>query len=166
MFDHRRLVLNFNDRLLVVRLYLNVRLTTYRIPPQVKLFQRLPRNCDSLLSDVLVAEPLSCVVALVLVATDEVKALLEGGPALCAFLFMLRRGLHFGLQSEWKHFELVFVLVLKQCLWRLLGPFCLVPLRHDLYSRLYLISPSHLLVCLIMHVLSLVVFWNETYELI
>lgn len=90
LFDHWSVIFNFDDWLFVVRLDFDIRFATDRVASEIKIFQGFPRNGNTLLGDMLIAEPFTSVVALVLVASDEIKALLEGFVALVTeLLFVL-----------------------------------------------------------------------------
>jgi hypothetical protein len=62
----------------------------------------------------LIAEPFASVIALILITSDEIEALLEGSIALCALLFFLSGGLHLGLKAKRKYLKLVFKLIFEQ----------------------------------------------------
>lgn len=113
-----------------------------------------------------ITEPFSSIVALVLIATNEIESLLKRGITLGTKLFLFCQSLHFRLKAERKHLKFVFVFVLKQYLWSFLVSFGLVPLRHILYCLFCFQSSCHLLVCLFMRVLGPVVLWDETYGLV
>ena len=87
MLYHRRLIFYLYDGLFIIRLDLNVRFSAYRIPSQIKRFQCLPWYGNTLFSHMLVTEPISCVITLVLIASNEVKALLQWFATLKTHLF-------------------------------------------------------------------------------